>query len=588
MVNVQRSARAGAAAFALGLSLAWPVTATAAADSTGQDSSSVSAGPAKSSHAAKPARAARQVHDRPAASKPAAAGSTGSSRSAAPPVADLQTRTDAASARAALTGHAPSRSSRRITTPVAVDTADAGSADVVPTQTETATDQRPAAATDTVSPPSAVPVTTTPNITALRLPSADAQLSSVTDAFSQLVNNIGGFIDGAVLLVRRSLFNSAPTVAPVQITGQTTGPITGTIGATDPDGDGITYAVRQEPHFGTVTVDSAGNYTYTPTAEFNGIDAFTVAATDTGFHINLLDLFRAPSTDAVVSVSQDANNTPRITFNFIYGSGSQYWSSASRAALASTAIYLSSYFVVTTPVTLTYDVTGQYSLAGSTLASAGSDLISSQPGFYSTVVQNKILTGVDSNGSAADGVITWNFGYAWGYGSSVTASQYDFNSTAMHELVHTFGFLSVIDSAGNNTGSNWTTYDGYVVTSAGTPVIGNDYAFKTGYNGYLTGTNGGLYFGGPNAVAAYGGPVPLYTPNPWESGSSMSHLRDSSFTGANTKLMNSTSGTGPGVRTLSPVEIGILKDLGYTMVSQPPNAVLLFVGLVFLRRRKQR
>lgn len=585
MANVQRGVRAGAAAFALGLSLTWPVVAIAAADSTGQDSSSVSAGPAKpSSGTARSARTTKPIKDGAAASKPSAAAtaSAGSPRSSASPISALQIRVEAAAERASIpTGPASARSGRAATRPIAVDTAaPTAPAGVEATQTPTAT--------DVLSPAPAVPATTTSRITALRVPSGNAQPSSVTDVFTNLVNTLGGLVEGAVLLVRRSLFNDAPTVAPVQVTGQTTGPITGNVGATDPDGDKITYTVRQAPHFGTVAIDSAGNYTYTPADGFNGIDAFTVAATDAGPHINLLNWFRAPSTDAVVSVTQDANNTPRITFNFIYGSGSQLWSSASRAALQSTAIYLSSYFVVAAPVTLTYSVTGEYSLMGSTLASAGSDLISSDPGFYSTVVQNKILTGVDSNGAAADGIITWNFGYGWGLGNSVGAGQYDFQSTAMHELVHTFGFLSVIDNAGNNTDPNWTTFDSFVVTSTGIPVIGNDYVFKTTYNPNLIGGGGGLYFGGTNAVAAYGGPVPLYTPNPWESGSSMSHLRDSAFTGANAKLMNSASGTGLGVRTLSPVEIGILKDLGYTMAAQPPSAVLLFVGLVFLRRRKQR
>lgn len=585
MVNVQRGARAGAAAFALGLSLTWPVVAIAAADSTDHGSSSASAGPAKpSAGTARSARTAKPSPDSSTAPKPAAAASAAasSSRSSASPVTALQIRVRAAAERAAvLTAHTPAHSGRAATSSVAVDTtATTPPADTEPAQTPTAS--------DIVSPVAVVPATATSRITALRVPTGNLQPSSVTDVFTNLVNSFGGLVEGAVLLVRRSLFNDAPTVAPVQLTGQTTGPITGNVGATDPDGDKITYTVRQAPQFGTVTVDSAGNYTYTPADGFNGIDAFTVAATDTGPHINLLNWFRAPSTDAVVSVSQDANNTPRITFNFVYGSGSQFWSSASRAALQSTAIYLSSYFVVAAPVTLTYSVTGQYSLMGSTLASAGSDLISSEPGFYSTVVQNKILTGVDSNGAAADGVIDWNFGYGWGLGNTVGAGQYDFQSTAMHELVHTFGFLSVIDSAGNNTDPNWTTFDSFIVTSNGTPVIGNDYVFKTAYDNYLTGGGGGLYFGGPNAVAAYGGPVPIYTPNPWQSGSSMSHLRDSAFTGANAKLMNSASGTGLGVRTLSPVEIGILKDLGYTMVSEPPNAVLLFVGLVFLRRRKTR
>lgn len=412
-----------------------------------------------------------------------------------------------------------------------------------------------------------------------------ASASAVTDIFSGILGSIQGFFEGALLLVRRAFFNQAPTVDPVQLTGQSEGLITGTIGAVDPEGEGISYSLVQAPLYGTVAIASDGTYTYTPGDGFDGVDAFTVAAADDGpFHFNLLNPFRGPSTQAVVSVTQGESGA-RVNFNFIYGTGSQYWSQSARSALQTTAILLSSYFVVDSPVTVTYDVTGEYSPLTSTLATAGSDLVSTDPGFYQTVVQNKILNGVDSNGAAADGVITWNFGNAWAFGNSVSNSQYDFQSTAMHELLHTLGFLSNVDSAGSNGGDNWTQFDSFVVTSNGTNAIGNDYKWKTAFNPNLTGSNGGLYFGGPNAVAAYGGPVPLYTPNPWQSGSSMSHLDDSTFTGNNEQLMNAVSDTGLGVRELSEVELGILQDLGYTIAPHSVSAFLFF-GLLLIRRRR--
>lgn len=418
-------------------------------------------------------------------------------------------------------------------------------------------------------------------VAAFRVPTA----SAVTDIFTGIFSSIQGFFEGALLLVRRALFNQAPTVDPVQLTGQSEGPITGTIGAVDPEGEAISYSLVQAPLYGTVSVHSDGTYTYTPGDGFNGVDAFTVAAADAGlFHFNLLDLLRGPSTQAVVSVTQGESG-PRVNFNFVFGSGSQYWSASARSALQTTAILLSSYFAVDAPVTVTYDVSGEYSPLTSTLATAGSDLISTDPGFYQTVVQNKILNGVDSNGSAADGVITWNFGNAWAFGNSVSNSQYDFQSTAMHELLHTFGFLSNVNNAGSNSGDNWTQFDSFVVTSNGTNAIGNDFKWKTAFNPNLSGSNGGLYFGGPNAVAAYGGLVPLYTPNPWQSGSSMSHLDDSTFTGNNQQLMNAVSDTGLGVRTLSDVELGILEDLGYTIAPHSVSAFLFF-GLLLIRRRK--
>ena len=68
---------------------------------------------------------------------------------------------------------------------------------------------------------------------------------------------------------------------------------------------------------------------------------------------------------------------------------------------------------------------------------------------------------------------------------------------------------------------------------------------------------------------AYGGPVPLYTPDPWEEGSSTNHLDDNVFTGPNAQLMNAKAGKGPGIRTLCDIEVGILRDLGYFAVLLP-------------------
>ena len=203
------------------------------------------------------------------------------------------------------------------------------------------------------------------------------------------------------------------------------------------------------------------------------------------------------------------------------------------------------------------------------------------------MVQQKILTGVDANGNAADGEINFNFGQSWGLGDSVGRNQYDFTSTAIHELLHTFGFLSYVDRAGANNFRDWTEFDRFIVTSDEVPVIGSNFRWNTAYNSNLTGGNRGLYFGGSHAVAANGGQlVQLYTPSPWESGSSVSHLDDDTFTGSNSQLMNALSDTGKGVRTLSPIELGVLTDLGYTVVSQSGAFGALFMIIVLVRRRK--
>jgi hypothetical protein len=56
--------------------------------------------------------------------------------------------------------------------------------------------------------------------------------------------------------VRRNLFNQSPTITYNPTTTTQTGQtVTGNIGATDPEGDALTYTVTQQPQNGKVTID---------------------------------------------------------------------------------------------------------------------------------------------------------------------------------------------------------------------------------------------------------------------------------------------------------------------------------------------
>ena len=604
----------GAVALATGLALATPVVAAAEADAAGASTaaavdstdSTTSSGPrqaapttrkpAQTSRAAKsltapevaaPATAPAEPSRPTAASIAAGIGSIPKLDRVAPQPSRGQSRAtrspaDSSAPRAALKPNTPSPNTASSRTPNAGESSAA--------ETEAPVLATPAAVTgDVTSAPTALAPATrvTANATLARAPLA-AAAASATDPLSGLLSPIQGLIEGIALLVRRTFFNQAPSVSPVQLTGQSEGPITGSIGASDPEGDRIVYSLTGEAQYGSDAIDSAGGYTYTPGPGFTGIDTFTVAAADPGFHINLLDLFRPPSTTASVAVRQGVGGGSLLQFQFVYGSGSQLWSPAARSSLASAAAALASYIVVDSPVVITFDVSGEFNPLSSTLATAGSDFTSAGPGFLPTVVQHKILTGVDSNGSTADGEINWNFAQNWATGDSVVYGQYDLESVAMHELTHTLGFLSYTDQPGSNTGTTWTVFDSFLVNSDGTKVIGSDYIWRNAYTPNLTGGNGGLYVGGADAVAAYGGLVPIYTPGSWESGSSVSHLNDRVFGGANRKLMNAQVFSGLGIRVLSPVELAILADLGYTIAPQPGSAALAFIGVFFLRRTRRR
>lgn len=577
------AAQLGAVAVALGMSLGVPGTLAVAAADTGA---------ADASAAAEQAR----PDSRPSGSAPRSAAKS----PRLPGPAASRTHRATAAPTAAAAGKArnrPGPADRALRPAPAAVAARLGAiaAPMSPTPSQAAVPattpdpQRSAVAGPTAAVPAAAPVTESVAAAPSSMATARVPAGPTSSALG-----LGGFFakfralfDGGGLLLRRSLFNKPPTVNPVQLTGQSSGPITGTIGAVDPDGDAIVYKVTGNPSYGSVTVGQDGSYTYTPGTAFAGSDTFVVTATDSGFHINLLSSRGSSGTPATVSVRQgQSSSAPALRFQFNYGSGAQFWSTEARSALELAAARLASYFVVSSPVTITYDVTGQFSPLSPTLASAGSDFANPQAaGFLQTVVQNKIQTGVDANGSAADGTITWNFGPSWAFGNTATGAQYDFQSTAMHELLHTFGFLSNVAQPGANIGQTWTVFDSFMVDSVGNRPISSDYNWIKSYNQNLTGGNGGLYFNGPNAVAANRGLVSLYTPSPWESGSSVSHLNDGVFTGAKDAMMTSSSNMGLGIRTLSAVELGVLKDLGFRVTD--PSPALMFLGLVFLRRTRR-
>ena len=56
--------------------------------------------------------------------------------------------------------------------------------------------------------------------------------------------------------------------------------VSGSVTASDPESDAVTYAKASDPAHGTVTVAPDGSYTYTPNDDYTGEDSFTVTADD--------------------------------------------------------------------------------------------------------------------------------------------------------------------------------------------------------------------------------------------------------------------------------------------------------------------
>ncbi len=282
----------------------------------------------------------------------------------------------------------------------------------------------------------------------------------------------------------------------------------------------------------------------------------------------------------------------QLTFQFNYtdagvGFNDPTVGAIRRGAFESATAVIGGYLHTSSPVTVTLGISSFFA-SNPFLATAGSDPMSFAPGFQRSILQDKILShgANDANGATADATVFWNFFHNWDYDDDVNNGAYDFKSTVMHELMHSLGFISHIDGAGRGgnlnpagTPDTWTAFDQLVTSAAGTPLVNAaTFSFNTAEFGALTG-NPGSFFSGANAVAANGGDlVPLYSPNPFQSASSIHHLDDASFTNPDA-IMEASVFTGPSPRTLNAVEQGILQDLGYTVVPEPTSTILVLLGL---------
>ena len=260
-----------------------------------------------------------------------------------------------------------------------------------------------------------------------------------------------------------------------------------------------------------------------------------------------------------------------------------------RAALESAAATVGSWFNHTATVTIAVGSTTKKD----TLASAYSQSppVVVTPGFGSSgFVRNRILTG-EGNTGKADGNVEINWTVNWDLDDSIGKDDFDFKSTMIHELLHAAGFSSDINQGGSDGFENppgtpgmFSIFDKYLTDAAGVPIIDRTTFALDGarwaslsVGGGTEGQNGspnipmpnGLYFSGPKAMAGNGGmPVRIFSPNPWVGSSSGSHLDDLFYT--DNLMMKAATPPGPGARTLTAFEKGMLEDLGYSLVGSTP------------------
>jgi large repetitive protein len=107
-----------------------------------------------------------------------------------------------------------------------------------------------------------------------------------SDAFSYKANDGNADSNVAEVTIAVRAINDAPVAATQSVATAEDTPLAIALGATDVDGDTLTYSVVSGPAHGTLS-GSAPDLTYTPAANYSGPDAFTFKANDGSLDSNV-------------------------------------------------------------------------------------------------------------------------------------------------------------------------------------------------------------------------------------------------------------------------------------------------------------
>jgi hypothetical protein len=162
--------------------------------------------------------------------------------------------------------------------------------------------------------------------------------------------------------------------------------------------------------------------------------------------------------------------------------------------------------------------------------------------------------------------------FYYGTDGNVPTNQIDFVSTVLHEIAHGLGFwssLRMVSGQANYRYSNGfpIIFDTFIrngnvwLTSLSSP--------SSALSSFAISDN--LFFDGFNTNAGNGGTAaPLFAPNPFQSGSSISHLRENSYPNNPpnpNRLMTPYLDYGEAIHDIGYVSHGIMSDLRWDMES---------------------
>jgi PKD repeat protein len=249
-----------------------------------------------------------------------------------------------------------------------------------------------------------------------------------------------------------------------------------------------------------------------------------------------------------------------VTSHTGYGFDDPVQGATRRATVRAVLDYINSVLNVNTGATLdvnfrTSQMDGDYN---DFLAAAGTSWTIGVNEFQGGSAYEHLTTGTDTDPPNVDIFCTVDFGFSWNSNHTVTptGSQMDLFSVLLHEMTHGIGYSSLATASGGSMSNGgytfldrWMQYGGTYCFNSSTCALQVSSAAFTSDN---------LFFNGPTAVTAYGSRPPIYAPVSYEPGSSLSHLKAST-----NSVMQPSIGAGVVRRTYAPVDVGVLRDIGY-------------------------
>ncbi|KAB1072079.1 VCBS domain-containing protein [Methylobacterium soli] len=107
--------------------------------------------------------------------------------------------------------------------------------------------------------------------------------------------------------------NDAPVAQDAEASLRAGRTLSGTLVATDPDSEGLTFAAVAGPAHGRLSLGPDGTYTYTPDAGFRGTDRFTYRASDGSLDSNLASVTVAVHGGAAPVITSGAHSDLSLT-----------------------------------------------------------------------------------------------------------------------------------------------------------------------------------------------------------------------------------------------------------------------------------